>query len=147
MASAAAAASGTTIIESFEKLFASSMRFSGAATLFSVQQVEAAFSVFEGGEGFFKQMDKFGNTVESLTKSLTEDISPGKRDMLESISRATDQIVRQSFDALSLLDPRQVLRFTNTLTQKTSETLSNWIRKKEPAPEEEPKLAVDVLAN
>ena len=147
MASEATAASGTTIIESFEKLFASSMRFSGAATLFSVQQMEAAFSIFEGGEGFMKQMDKFGNTVESLTKSLTEDISPGKKDTLESISRATDQVVRQSFDALSLLDPRQVLRLTNNLTQKTSETLSNWIRKKEPAPEEEPKLAVDVLAN
>ena len=147
MASEATAASGTTIMESFEKLFASSMRFSGAATLFSVQQVEAAFSVFEGGEGFFKQMDKFGNTVESLTKSLTEDISPGKKDTLESISRATDQVVRQSFDALSLLDPRQVLRLTNNLTQKTSETLSNWIRKKESVSEEEPKLAVDVLAN
>ena len=147
MASEATATSGTTIIESFEKLFASSMRFSGAATLFSVQQVEAAFSVLEGGEGFFKQMDKFGNTVESLTKSLTEDISPGKKDTLESISRATDQVVRQSFDALSLLDPRQVLRLTNNLTQKTSETLSNWIRKKEPVPEGEPKLAVDVLAN
>ena len=147
MASEAAAASGTPLMESFEKLFASSMRFSGAATLFSVQQVEAAFSVLEGGEGFLKQMDKFGNTVESLTKSLTEDISPGKKDTLESISRATDQVVRQSFDALSLLDPRQVLRLTNNLTQKTSETLSNWIRKKEPVPEGEPRLAVDVLAN
>lgn len=147
MASEAAATSGTTIIESFEKLFASSMRFSGAATLFSFQQMEAAFSILEGGEGFMKQMDKFGSTVESLTKSLTEDISPGKKDTLESISRATDQMVRQSLDALSLLDPRQVLRLTNNLTQKTSETLSSWIRKKEPAPEDEPKLAVDVLAN
>lgn len=147
MASEDTARSGTTIVESFEKLVASSMRFSGAATLFSVQQVEAAFSVLEGGDGFLKQMDKFGNTVESLTKSLTEDISPGKKDTLESISRATDQVVRQSLDALSLLDPRQVLRLTNNLTQKTSETVSNWIRKREPGSEDEPKLAVDVLAN
>lgn len=147
MASDTTATSGTTLMESFEKLFASSMRFSGAATLYSMQQVEAAFSIFEGGEGFFKQMDKFGNTVESMTKSLAEDISPGKKDTLESISRATDQVVRQSLDALSLFDPRQVLRLTNNLTQRTSETLSNWIRKKEPASEEAPQLAVDVLAN
>ena len=147
MASEATATSGTTIIGSFEKLFTSSMRFSGAATLFSVQQAEAAFSILEGGEGFLKQMDKFGDMVESLTKSLAEEISPGKKDTLDSISRATDQVVRQSFDALSLLDPRQVLRLTNNLTQKTSETLSNWIRKKESVSEEKPKLAVDVLAN
>jgi len=147
MASEATAATGTTLINSFEKLFSSSVRFSGAATLYSVQQMESAFGILEGGEGFFKQMDKFGNTVELLTKSLTDDISPGKKDTLESISRATDQVVRQSFEAMSLLDPRQLFRLTDNLTQKTSETVSNWIRKKEPAPGDAPQLAVDVLAN
>ena len=93
MASEATAATGTTLIGSFEKLFSSSVRFSGAATLYSVQQMESAFGILEGGEGFFKQMDKFGNTVESLTKSLAEDISPDEK-----------KIIRQLVDSLKKED-------------------------------------------
>ena len=147
MVAEAAAASGTTITASFEKLFLSSMRFSGAATLYGVEQFETALNVIEGGEGISKQMDKFGTTVESLTKCLVEEFSPGKKDVVESVSNISKQVVHLSFQGMSFFDPREILRLTNNLTQKSSEAVASWVGKKEPSPGEEPKLAAEVLAS
>lgn len=145
MATEAAAAAGTSLTGSFEKLLLSSARFSGAATLYGVQQLEATVNVFQEGEGFTKQVDKFGTTVETLTRCIADEISPGKKDALDSISSVTGRLVRQSLQGMSFLDPRLFLRLSNTLVQKTSKTVSGWVRKQEPSPEEEPKLAADVL--
>jgi len=147
MATETPATTGPTLTGSVEKLFFSTMRFSGAATLYSVQQLEAAVNVFEDEDGLSKQMDRFGATVESLANCLTEDISPGKKEALESISTVTGRVVRQTVEVARFLDPREILRVANNLAHKSSETMSNWMGKKEPAPEEAPKLAVDVLAN
>ena len=147
MVAEAAAASDTTITTSFEKLFLSSMRFSGAATLYGVQQFETVLTVVEGGEGLSKQLDKFGTTVESLTKCIVEEISPGKKEALESVSTVTGRVVRQSWEGIRFLDPREILRLANNLTQKSSEAVASWVGKKEPSPGEEPKLAAEVLAS
>ena len=143
----APATSGPTLTGSIEKLVLSTMRFSGAATLFGVQQLEAAVNVFEDEDGISKQMDRFGATVESLTSCLTDDISPGKKEALASISTVTNRVVRQTLEVARFLDPREVLRVANNLAHRSSETMSGWMGKKEPVPEEAPQLAVDVLAN
>ena len=147
MVTEAVETSGPTLTGSIEKLFFSTMRFSGAATLYGVQQLEAAVNVFEDEDGISRQMDQFGATVESLTNCLTDDISPGKKEALESISTVTGRVVRQTLEVARFLDPREVLRVANNLAHRSSETMSSWMGKKEPAPDEAPKLAVDVLAN
>jgi hypothetical protein len=129
------------------KLFSSTMRFSGAATLYGVQQLEAAVNVFDDQDGISKQMDRFGATVESLTSCLTVDISPGKKEALESISTVTGRVVRQTFEVARFLDPREVLRVANNLARRSSETMAGWMGKKESVPDEAARLAVDVLAN
>jgi hypothetical protein len=147
MASEASATSGPTLTGSVGKLFFSTMRLSGAATLYGVQQLEAAASVLEDEDGISRQMDRFGATVESLTSCLTVDISPGKKEALESISTVTGRVVRQTLEVARFLDPREVLRVANNLAHRSSETMSGWMGKKEPVPDEAPKLAVDVLGN
>ena len=147
MVATAAASSGMTLTTSFEKLLVSSMRLSGAATLFSVHQVETAVNGWQEGGGISKQIDQFGSTVNSLTQCLASEISPGKKDALDSIAEITTKVVRQSMDGFSLFDPRLAFRLATNLVHKTSETINGWTGKPEPPAGEEPKLAADVLAN
>ncbi len=147
MVTEATATSDATLTGSVGKLFFSTVRFSGAATFFGVQQFEAAFTMLQAGEGFSRQIERFETTVDSLSDCLADDISPGKKEALKSVSSATGRLMRQSFEVISFLDPREILRVANNMAQKSSESVSGWISKKEPASEDSPKLAVDVLAN
>jgi len=143
----AAQTSGVSLTASLEKLLLSSMRFSSAATLFGVYQFENSMNLWQEGGGIGKQMDRFGNTVNSLTECLVEEISPGKKDALDSVAEITEKVVRQSMEGFSLLDPRQAIRMATSLTQKSSQTIAGWTGKTEPAPSEEPKLAAEVLSH
>jgi hypothetical protein len=147
MVTEATAAPDATLTGSVGKLFFSTMRFSGAATLFGVQQFEAAFVLLQEGEGFSRQMKRFETTVDSLSECLAGDISPGKKETLESVSSATGKFISQSFEFMSFLDPRELLRVANSMAQKSSQSVSGWVGKKDASPDEMPKLAVDVLSN
>ena len=86
MDAAITATSGGSLTASFEKLFLSSVRLSSAATLFGVHQAENAVNNWQEEGAIGKQLDQFGTTVNSLTQCLVEEISPGKRDALDSIA-------------------------------------------------------------
>jgi hypothetical protein len=145
MATEATAASELTLTGTVGKLVFTTMRFSGAATLYGVQQVEAA--LFQDGDTLSRQIKRLGTTVDSLSNCLADDISAGKKDALDSVSNATANLLRQSVEVISILDPRQILRVANDMAQKSSESVSGWVGKKADCPEESPKLAVDVLSN
>ena len=147
MDAAITATSGTSLTASFEKLFLSSVRLSSAATLFGVHQVESAANSWQEEGGIGKQLDQFGTTVNSLTQCLVEEISPGKRDALDSIAEITTDVVRQSIEGMNLFDPRLSFRLATNLVQKSAETIAGWTGKSEPPVGEEPQLAADVLAN
>jgi hypothetical protein len=145
-ATVAAAPSGS-LTTSFEKLFLSSVRLSSAATLFGVAQLETAVSGWQDGTGFGPQMNRFGNTVESLTQCLMQEVSPGKKEALDSLAEITSNMVRQSFEGMSAFDPRQAVRLATRLAQRSSDALAGWTAKPQPPAEEEPQLAADVLAS
>jgi hypothetical protein len=121
------------------------MRFSGAATLYGVQQVEEA--LFQDRDGLSTQIKRWGTTVDSLSDCLADDMSAGKKDALNSVSTATANLLRQSVEVMSILDPRQILRVANDMAQKSSESVSGWMNRKGDSSEESPRLAVDVLSN
>jgi hypothetical protein len=139
----AAAAPGLTA--SFEKLLLSSVRLSSAATLFGVYQFESAVNGFQDPGSIGKQLDRFGETVESLAQCLVEEISPGKQDALASLTDMTGKVVKQSMEGLSYFDPRQVIRIANNLAQRSSEAAAGW--GKPAPPPTEPQLAADVLGS
>jgi len=147
MDAAITATSGGSLTASFEKLFLSSVRLSSAATLFGVHQVESAVNSWQEEGGIGKQLDHFGTTVNSLTQCLVEEISPGKKDTLDSIAEITTDVVHQSIEGMTLFDPRLSFRLATNLAQKSAETIVGWTRKSGPPVGEEPKLAADVLAN
>src|SRR5262245_23920835 len=122
----ASASQTSSLTASIERLFLSSVRLSGAATLFGVAQFETAMNGWQQGGGFGQQLDRFGSTVNSLTRCLVDEMSPGKKEALESISEITSKLVHQSMDGMNLLDPRQVIQTATSLAQKSSEMLTGW---------------------
>ena len=142
MDASAAAAPGLTV--SFEKLILSSVRLSSAATLFGVYQLESAVNGFQP-DGLGKQMDRFGETVDSLSQCFVTEISPGKKSALESIADLSGKVVKQSIEGFRLFDPRQAMRIATKLAQQSSEALRGKSASAAAAPEDEPKLAADVL--
>jgi hypothetical protein len=147
MASEITAPSDATLTGTVGKLFFSTVRLSGAATLFGVQQVEAAFTVWQDGDSLSRQIKRFETTVDSLSECLVDDISPGKKEALQSVSSATGRFMKQSFEFMSFLDPRELLRVANNMAQKSSQSVSGWVGRKDGLPDESPRLAVDVLAS
>jgi hypothetical protein len=145
MVTEAIAASDMSLTGTVGKLVFTTMRFSGAATLYGMQQVEAA--LFQDGDSLSKQIKRLGTTMNSVSDCLADDISTGKKDALDTVSSATANLLRQSVEVMSILDPRQILRVANDMAQRSSESVSGWVSKKGGSPERSPKLAVDVLAN
>ena len=138
MDSATAAAPDSSLTGSFEKLFRSTVRLSGAATLYSVQQLEGAVTMLQGRDSISKQLDRFGTTFQSLAECLAEEISPGKQKALNSFADMTAQVVQQSWEGMGVLDPRQMFRLAGRLTRGA--------KKVAPAVEQ-PSLAAEVLGS
>ena len=136
----------TTLTTNFQRVLNTSVRLSGAASLYSLQQLETAVSNLQGGKGFNDQFNKVQGTMNDVTKCLVSSMSQGKRDAVDSFSNLGGQIIRQSMEGLSAFDPREMLRAANNLAQKSSETISHWVARKSTPAAEEPRLAADVLA-
>ncbi|MBI3934231.1 MAG: hypothetical protein HY316_06035 [Acidobacteria bacterium] len=139
--------SSVSLTASLEKLALSSVRFSGAATLYGVHQFESAMNLWQESGGIGKQMDQFGVTVNSLTQCLADDISPGKKEALISITEMTTKMVQQSVEGMSLFDPRLAFRFATALAKRSSEAIAGWTGQTETSSEQEPKLAAEVLTS
>jgi hypothetical protein len=134
------------LTSNFQKVLNSGVRLSGAASLYSLQQFEAAVSNIQSGKGFSEQFDKVQATVNEVSRCLAEGVSQGKKDAIESFSTLGGQIIRQGMEGMAAFDPREMLRAANNLAQKSSETISHWVSRKSSVPAEEPRLAADVLA-
>ncbi|HWP84972.1 MAG TPA: hypothetical protein VNN17_07275 [Terriglobia bacterium] len=132
---------------SWERLFLSSVRFSSAATLFGVSQLETAVSGIPTAEGLGKQLNQLGTTVDSLTKCLLDEMSAGKREALDSFTEISTKLVNQSLDGLRFLDPWQAFRIASSLAQRSADTITDWAGGSHPPAAEEPRLAVEVLAS
>jgi hypothetical protein len=141
-----ATATAATMTNNFQKVLNSGVRLSGAASLYSLQQLETAVSNMQSGKGFSDQLNKVQATMDDVTKSLVKGLSQGKKDAVESVSTLGGQIIRQGIEGLAAFDPREMLRAANNLAQKSSETISHWVSRKPGVPAEEPRLAADVLA-
>jgi len=145
MAAEPAAPSGVMFGRQMGNIAVSWVRLSSAATLYSLAQIQTAVELLRRPGSLPEQVHSVEATVNSLADCLVERISESKKNSLQSLTETADVVVRQSFAILSLFDPQQFLRLADRLVAGSSETISDWMRKPEPAPVAEPKLAVDVL--
>src|SRR3990172_5561387 len=99
-------------------LIVSMLRFSSALTLYGVEQLEKSVNVMEGGSEMGKAMDGFEKTLNSLTDVLMREMDEKKKETLESMSKASKEMVNRTMEGMDMMDPRQVLKASSDLIHK-----------------------------
>ena len=120
-----------------QNLIVSMLRFSAAVTLFSMEQLQSSLNLYGGDENISKTLDRFEKALDAMTETLTSRIDGQKKDTLKSITKMSEDVVSRTFDGITIIDPREVMRATNDLIQKTSDTTAGWVSKATSSTEKE----------
>jgi GTPase involved in cell partitioning and DNA repair len=112
-----------------QNLMIAMMRFSAAVTLYGMEQVQKSMNVVDGGEDMSKAMDRLEKTLNSLTDTLVNKIDDSKKETLKSVTKMSEDVIGKTMDGVSMMDPREVLKATNDLMQKTSDATADWVSK------------------
>jgi len=94
-----------------------------------MEQLQNSLNVVEGGEDLSKTLDTFEKALDSLTDVLVGRMDDKKRDTLKSVTKMSEDVVGRTFDGMNIMDPREMLRATNDLMQKTSDATADWVSK------------------
>ena len=124
-------------------LVVSMLRFSAAFTLYGVEQLENSLKVAEGGDKASQAIEGFGQTLNAVTEVLIRDMDQKKRDTLQSVSKASEDMVHRTMEGAEILDPREVVKVSTDLLQKTSDVTAKWVGKAASAMEK----ATETVAN
>ena len=112
-----------------QNLLVAMMRFSAAVTLYGMEQIQKSMNIVDGGEDLTKAMDRLEKTLNSLTDTLVGKIDDSKKDTLKSVTKMSEDVIGRTWDGMSMMDPREVLKATNDLVQKTSDATAEWVSK------------------
>jgi len=110
-------------------LAVSMLRFSAALTLFSVEQLEKSLNVVEGGADLSKTMQGFEQTLDSLSEVLMREMDDKKKDTLQSVSKASRDMVERTMDGMEIMDPREVIKASSDLLQRTADVTAKYVGK------------------
>lgn len=124
-------------------LVVSMLRFSAAFTLYGVEQLENSLKVAEGGEKANQAIEGFGKTLNAVTDVLIRDMDEKKKETLQSVSKASEDMVHRTMEGAEILDPREVVKVSTDLLQKTSDVTAKWVGKAASAMEK----ATETVAN
>ena len=144
MADNSTAAPGETVANNLQRTIVSMIRFSSAIALYGVEKMQGTLAFRERQE-LSTIIDDMGGTLDSLTETLEGRMVEGNRTALHSATNLVGQIVEQSCEGLSLLDPRHAVRAATDLIRKTADTFSGSAAEAKLEAENEPALAVEVL--
>jgi conjugal transfer/entry exclusion protein len=110
-------------------LAVSMLRFSAALTLYSVEQLERSLNVVEGGADLSKTIQGFEQTLDSLSEVLMREMDEKKKETLQSVSKASRDMVGRTMEGMEIMDPREVIKAGSDLLQKTSDVTAKWVTK------------------
>jgi conjugal transfer/entry exclusion protein len=110
-------------------LAVSMLRFSAALTLYSVEQLERSLNVVEGGADLSKTIQGFEQTLDSLSEVLIREMDEKKKETLQSVSKASRDMVGRTMEGMEIMDPREVIKASSDLLQKTSDVTAKWVTK------------------
>ena len=110
-------------------LVVSMLRFSAAFTLFGVEQLENSLKVAEGGEKANQALEGFEKTLNAVTDVLIRDMDQKKKETLQSVSKASEDMMHRTMEGAEILDPREVMKVSTELLQKTSDVTAKWVGK------------------
>jgi hypothetical protein len=110
-------------------LAVSLLRFSAALTLYSVEQLERSLNVVEGSNDLSKTIEGMEKTLDSVSDVLMRELDDKKKDTLESVRKASKDMVDRTMDGMEIMDPREVIKASSDLLQKTSDVTAKWVSK------------------
>ena len=110
-------------------LIASMARFSTAMTLFGVEQLEKTMNVVGGGAELNTTVEELEQTLNALTEVLTGKMDEKKKETLSSVTKMTEETIGRTMDSMEVLDPRELVKTSSGLLQKTTEATSEWVSK------------------
>jgi len=110
-------------------LAVSMLRFSAALTLYSVEQLERSLNVVDGGADLSKTIQGFEQTLDSLSEVLMREMDEKKKETLQSMSKASRDMVGRTMEGMEIMDPREVIKASSDLLQKTSDVTAKWVTK------------------
>jgi len=110
-------------------LVVSMVRFSAAMTLYGVEQLEHSLSLLEGGTDLSKAIQGMEKTLNSLSEVLMREMDEKKKDTLDSMSKASKEMVDRTLEGMEIMNPREVLKASGDLLQKTSDVTAKWVSK------------------
>ena len=108
-------------------LIVSMVRFSSALTLYSLEQVEKSVNLLDGGAEISKTIEGFEKTLNSITDVLTNQIDAKKKEALESLTKISEDTVSRAMEGMDIIDPRQAVKATTEVLQKTSDVGAKWV--------------------
>ena len=110
-------------------LAVSLLRFSAALTLYSVEQLERSMNVVEGSNDLTKTIEGVEHTLDSVSDVLMRQLDEKKKDTLESVRKASKDMVDRTMDGMEIMDPCEVIKASSDLLQKTSDVTAKWVSK------------------
>ena len=132
-----------------QDLMNSMVRFSAAVTLFSWQQLYNAMTAVTDSEA---AMNKFQAAMDSVTDALKSQLDETNKPAMDSVSKLGTDMVDRTWEGfnVSALDPQKMMDTTADLMRKTTDSLTDWMKKSEGESGKEssgePKPAAEVLA-
>jgi len=96
------------------ELISSMMRFSGAVTMFGIEQVQNAVGAPTDTQAAIARLRA---TLDSMSESLAAKMDDSKRAALESMSKAQAEVIERALNAVDLETAQKLM-------QKTSESLA-----------------------
>ena len=99
------------------ELVSSLIRFSGAVTMFGIEQIQNAASAPADTQ---TALVKLRETLDAMSESLAAKMDGSKQAALDSMSRAQAEVANRAFDAVDLDTAGELMK-------KTSQSLSNVI--------------------
>src|SRR5579864_6875497 len=107
-------------------LIASMTRFSTAMAMFGVEQLKKTVKVVGDGAEMSKTVNELGKTLDSLTDALAHNLGGKKKETLKSVGQVTEQTLKRTLNSLDGVYPRQVLKGTTELVERTRDVTAGW---------------------
>ncbi|OFV97112.1 MAG: hypothetical protein A3F68_10540 [Acidobacteria bacterium RIFCSPLOWO2_12_FULL_54_10] len=109
-----------------QNLVVSMLRFSAALTLFGAEQFDKTLNAIEGKDNLSKTMEGIEKTLDTMTDVLTREMDDRKKETLRSMAKLSSETVQRTMEGMEVMDPREVLRVTTDLLEKSTDVASRW---------------------
>ena len=109
-----------------QELINSFVRLSAAMSVYTMQQMQTAVESMDPKD----TVTKFRKMLDSMTDALTSQIDENKKKTVDSISNLGADVVERTFDTLNVsgLNARDIVKTTNDVVRKTSDSLASMIK-------------------